>query len=108
MKTYGAKKLKRIQADTVAYITIETETIKDVNDKMMITSYCLGKIETVEWYIKLLDTNNEKYVVPHDRLYLERMRTQLYQCYEKVMAVKIIPPGQKPILDIQYPKGYEG
>lgn len=104
----GKKKLKKISADTVAYITIETESIRDANDKMMIASYCLGKIETVEWYIELLDTGNEKYIVPHNKLYLERMRTQLHQCYKNIMAVKITPPSERPIIDIKYPKGYEG
>ena len=39
------KKLKKIPYDLVAYIQIETEAIKDSNDKMMISSSCLGKLE---------------------------------------------------------------
>lgn len=105
---FGVKKLKKIPADTIAYIAIETESIKDANDKMMIASYCLGKIEIVEWYIELIDTGNKKYIVPHNKPYLENMRTQLLQCYKNIMAVKITPPSERPIIDIKYPKGYEG
>ena len=102
------KKLKRIPRDIVAYITIETEAIEDANDKMMISSYCLGKIEIVEWYIELLETGSKRYIVPHDKPYLESLRTQLLACFKKIMDVKITNPNDRPIIDIRYPKGYEG
>lgn len=105
---FGVRKLKKIPRDLVAYITIEAESIKDTNDKMMIASYCLGKIEIVEWYIELLDVGSEKYIVPHNKPYLESLRTQLLACYKKIMDTKIPQPGTRPIIDIQYPKGYEG
>ena len=53
------KKLKKISYDLVSYIQIETEAINDSNDKMMIASYCLGKIELVNWYIQLLETGRK-------------------------------------------------
>lgn len=43
-----AKKLKKIPYDLVSYIQIETEAIKTSNDKMMISSYCLHKLEIVK------------------------------------------------------------
>ena len=48
------RKLKKIPYDLVSYIQIETETIEDADDKMMIASYCLGKLQLVEWYIQRL------------------------------------------------------
>lgn len=105
---FGVKKLKKIPSDLVAYITIETESIIDTNDKMMISSYCLSKIEIVEWYIELLEVGSKKYIVPHTKPYLESLRTQLLACFKKIMEVKIINPNSRPIIDIQYPKGYEG
>ena len=105
---FGVKKLKKLPRDLVAYITIEAEAIEDANDKMMIASYCLGKLEIVEWYIELLDTNNPKYIVPHPRPYLVTLRTELLNCYKKIMATKIEKPGSRPIVDIKYPAGYEG
>ena len=50
-----AKKLKKIPYDLVSYIQIETEAIKDFNDKQMISSYCLSKLEMVNWYLELLE-----------------------------------------------------
>lgn len=52
------KKLKKIPSDLVSYIQIETEAIKDANDKMMISSYCLSKLETVNWYLELLEVGS--------------------------------------------------
>ena len=101
------KKLKKIPADLVAYITIEAESIRDANDKMMIASYCISKLEIVEWYIELLEVGSEKYIVPMTKPQLERIRTQLLACYKKIMDTKI-PSPDRPIVQIDYPSGYEG
>ena len=85
-----AKKLKRIPYDLVSYIQIETEAIQDANDKMMISSYCLGKLREVEWYIELLRVGSEKYIVPHTLSELENIREELRTCHRKIMNVKII------------------
>lgn len=102
------KKLKRISYDTVSYIQIETEAISDFNDKQMISSYCLHKLEMVNWYIELLKVGSEKYIVPQSLCELEDIRSQLKLCHEQIMRVKITRPEERPIIDIKYPKGYEG
>lgn len=103
-----AEKLKRIPTDLVAYIQIEADAIGDANDKMIISSYCLNKLEIVDWYIQLLEVGSEKYIVPHNKQYLETIRSQLMACHKKIMSVKITNPKDRPIIDIKYPKGYEG
>lgn len=103
-----ARKLKKIPYDLVSYIQIETEAIKDANDKMMISSYCLDKLKTVEWYIELLQVGSEKYIVPHRLAELQAIRSQLKACHEQIMRVKIMCPGERPLINIKYPKGYEG
>ena len=110
-EAFFVKKLKKIPRDLIPYISVEAEAIRDTNDKMMIASYCMSKIEIVEWYIELLEVGSKKYIVPHSKPYLEDMRTQLLACYRKIMAVRITPPIERkdrPIIDIKYPKGYEG
>ena len=102
------KKLKKIPYDLVSYIQIETEAIKTANDKMMISSYCLGKLKIVDWYIDLLRTGNEKYIVPHSLAELESIQSQLRACHRQIMRTKIQSPNSRPLLDIKYPKGYEG
>ena len=101
------KKLKRIPSDLVSYIIIEGEAIKDANDKQMISSYCLGKLDLVNWYIEVLDAGDDRYVVPHSRAQLERIRDELQEAHKQIMAVKIKNPQDRPIIEIKYPKGYD-
>ena len=101
------KKLKRIPSDLVSYIQIETESIRDASQKMMISSYCLSKLDIVNWYLYLLEVGSEKYIVPHSKQHLEMVRDQLMACHKAIMAVKITNPKDRPIIDIKYPKGYD-
>ena len=102
------KKLKKIPYDLVSYIQIETEAIRDANDKMMISSYCLAKLELVNWYLELLEVGSKKYIVPQSKAHLEMVRNQLMACHKAIMNVKITPPNERPLISINYPKGYEG
>lgn len=102
------KKLERIGYDTVSYIQIETEAIRDYNDKQMISSYCLHKLELVNWYLELLQVGSKKYIVPQSRAQLEMIRDQLMACHKQIMSVKITNTNERPYIDIKYPKGYEG
>ena len=102
------KKLKRIPSDLVSYIIIETEAIQDANDKQMISSYCLHKLDLVNWYIDVLDAGDDRYIVPHSKAQLERIRDELQEAHRQIMAVKIKKPGDRPIIDIHYPEGYDG
>lgn len=103
-----AKKLKKNPSDLISYIQIETEAIKDSNDKMMISSYCLGKLELVNWYLELLEVGSKKYIVPQSKAHLETVRDQLMECHKQIMRVKIKNPNDRPVIDIKYPEGYEG
>ena len=102
------KRLKKIPADLVSYIQIETEAIRDANDKMMISSYCLSKLELVNWYLELLEVGSKKYIVPQSKAHLEMVRDQVMACHKAIMNVKSTNPKDRPLLDIKYPKGYEG
>lgn len=102
------KKLKKIPSDLVSYIVIETDAIKDANDKMMISSYCLHKLEIVNWYLELLETGSKKYEVPQSKAHLEMVRDQLMECYNKIMSVKVTNSNKRPIIDIDYPDKYIG
>ena len=102
------KKLKRISYDTVSYIQIETEAIQDSNDKQMIASYCLSKLKMVNWYIELIQSGSERYIVSQSLSELEQIKAGLEVCYKQIMATKVKNPNDRPLLDIKYPKGYEG
>lgn len=76
------KKLQKIPYDLVSYIQIETEAIKDFNDKQVISSYCLNYLEKVNWYLQLLEVGSKKYIVPQSKEYLTAVRDQLMQCHK--------------------------
>jgi len=101
------KKLKRIPSDLVSYIIIETEAIRDFNDKQMISSYCLGKLDLVNWYIEVLDAGDDRYIVPLSRAQLESIRDALQEAHKQIMAVKIKKPSERPLIDLSYLKGHE-
>ena len=103
MGLFGKKKLKKIPYDVVSYVLIEAEGIKDANDKQMISSYCLHKLELVNWYLELLKEGSEKYIVPQNKAQLEQLRDQLMDAHKKIMATKIPDPKTRPIIDIKYP-----
>ena len=107
MGLLGKKKLKRIPYDVVSYVLIEAEGIKDANDKQMISSYCLHKLEMVNWYLELLENGSKKYIVLQSKAQLETLRDQLMEAHKTIMATKIPDPKTRPIIDIKYPKGYE-
>jgi hypothetical protein len=105
------KKLKKIPYDLVSYIQIETEAMQDINDKHMLSSYCLGKLKMVEWYIQLLEVGSEKYIVPHSLSELKEIQQQLKDCHKAIMSTKVpnsVQKNERPLIDIKYPKGYEG
>ena len=108
MGLFGKKKLKKIPYDLVSYVLIETEGIESANDKQMISSYCLGYLEKVNWYLELLEAGSEKYEVPQSKAQLVLIRDQLMEAHKKIMATKIPDPKTRPIIDIKYPDGYEG
>ena len=72
------------------------------------TEFGIDPLETVNWYLELLEVGSKKYIVPQSKAHLEMIRNQLMACHKAIMAVKITSPNDRPLLDIKYPKGYEG
>ena len=101
------KKLPKFPSNMLSYIQIEGEAIKDANDKQMISSYAHGKLEKIDWYIQVLKSGSDKYVVPHSLEYLQDLRERLLAVIKGVMDTPI-PKGGRPLMDIKYPEGYEG
>lgn len=106
-KRAKVKRLKKIPSDLVSYIIIEGEAIRDANDKMLIVSYAYGKLDIVEWYIELIDTQSKRYIVPHTRDYLVMIKRDLLAAIKKIMDTPIPKPSD-PIIQVTYPAGYEG
>ena len=72
----------------------------------MIVSYIYNKIEIIDYYISIIDSKNQKYIVPHTRESLVRMRDMLDKY--RIAAITRKKPDVKYGINIQYPTGYEG
>jgi len=107
MGLFGPKKLPTFPSNMLSYIQIEGEAIKNANDKQMISSYAHGKLDKVDWYIQILKSGSDKYVVPHSLEHLQDLRKRLQAAIKKIMDMPI-PKGGRPLMNIKYPKGYEG
>lgn len=99
-------KLKRLDPADFDYIALELNNIKSNDDKMMIVSYIYNKIDTIDYYIALIDSKNPKYVIPHSKESLIQMRERLDKY--RIAAINKKLPEINYGITIQYPSGYEG
>ena len=97
------KKLKPINRDVVAYITVEMNNIHSSNDQAMLAGYTCSKIELVDWYITVIDTQDPKYIVPHTRQYLVSMKSQLESLLAQILKIRPINRSEQ-IWRINYPQ----
>ena len=84
------KKLKPIPRDVVAYITVEINAIKDANDQAMLAGYTCSKLELVDFYITCIDTQDDRYIVPHTRQYLIQMQNDLNRLLTRILQIRPI------------------
>ena len=97
------KKLKPINRDVVAYITVEMNNIHSANDQAMLAGYTCSKIEMVDWYITVIDTQDPKYIVPHTRQYLVSLKSQLESLLAQILKIRPINRSDQ-IWRVNYPQ----
>lgn len=100
------KKLKPIPRDVVAYITVEMNAIRSSNDQAMLSGYTCSKIELVDFYLTVLDTQDPRYIVPHTKQYLETMKRDLENLLTQILRIRPINRGDKIWrVNVNYPEG---
>lgn len=104
------KKLKPLPArDIVSYITVEMNAIKDSNDQAMLSGYTCSKLELVDFYINCIDTNDDRYVVPHNRAYLVQFQNDLNRLLTQILAIKPVNKQDRVWkINVNYPEGWRG
>lgn len=100
--TKKPKKLKPIPRDIVAYITVEMNDIHDANDQAMLSGYTCSKIELVDFYLTVLDTDDPRYIVPHNRQYLQTMQRDLENLLAQILRIRPINRSEQ-IWRVNYP-----
>ena len=90
------KHLKAIDVRSiVAYVTVEMNAVKDSNDQAMLAGYVCSKLELIDFYITVLDTHDDRYVVPHSRQYLADGQRQLSDLLTKILKIRPIDKSER-------------
>lgn len=100
--TKKPKKLKPIGRDVVAYITVEMNDIHSANDQAMLAGYTCSKIELVDFYITCLDSQDARYIVPHNKQYLVQMKNDLERLLAQILRIRPINRTEQ-IWRVNYP-----
>ena len=100
--TKKPKRLKPIPRDIIPYITVSMNDIRDANDQAMLSGYTCSKIELVDFYITCLDTQDARYIVPHNRQYLENMKKELENLLTQILRIRPINRSDQ-IWRVNYP-----
>lgn len=82
------KKLKPIPRDVIAYITVEMNAVKDSNSQAMLAGYTCSKLDLVDFYINVIDVQDERYIVPHTRQYLVQMQSDLNRLLQQILNIR--------------------
>lgn len=107
--TKRPKKLKPLPRDIISYITIELNAIQDSNDQAMLSGYTCSKLELVDFYLNCIDTQDERYIVPHTRQYLVNMQKQLNDLLTRILRIKPINKNDRVWqVNVNYPEGWRG
>ena len=88
--TRHPKKLKPIERSIISYITVEMNAIRDSNDQAMLAGYCSAKLELVDFYLNCIDTQDARYIVPHNKQYLTQMQSELDSLLKRILQIKPI------------------
>lgn len=103
------KKLKPIPRSVVAYIQVELNNIQDANDQAMLSGYTCSKMELVDFYLNCLDTNDDRYIVPHNKQYLETMSRDLSVLLAQILRIKPINKADRIWkANVTYPEDWRG
>lgn len=105
--TKRPKKLKPIPRDVIAYITVEMGAIQDSNDQAMLSGYTCSKLELVDFYLNVIDTKDERYIVPHTRDYLVWMQTELNKLLTQILRLRPVNKNDR-VWKVNYPDGWRG
>lgn len=105
--TKKPKKLKPIPRDIIAYITVEMNDISSANDQAMLSGYTCSKLELVDFYLTVLDTQDPRYIVPHTRQYLENMKNELERLLTQILRIRPINRSDRIWrMNVTYPEGW--
>jgi hypothetical protein len=75
----------------------------------MLAAYTCAKLETCDFYLSCLDTNDGRYIVPHDRTFLMNYQRQLNTLLTEILKLKPVDKQDRVWkVSVDYPDGWKG
>ena len=68
----------------------------------MLAGYTCTKIELVDFYLTCIDTQDARYIVPHNKQYLEQMKKDLENLLAQILRIRPINRTEQ-IWRVNYP-----
>lgn len=101
-------KLPRLNASDLDYVDMKTLECKNVDDKMMLVSFCRSKIDMIDYYIRIVSDPDlaRKYRCPQSLPELQQMKNRYENSIERIKNFKL--PVYAPGMMIKWADGYEG
>jgi hypothetical protein len=101
------KKLKPIPRDIIQYVNEQIRMISTSRDQAMLASYVSNKLEFVDFYITVIDTHDDRFIVHHTRDYLTNMQNDLNRLLNQILHVQPVNKYDR-VWKMTYPDGYAG
>lgn len=105
--TKRPKKLKPIKRDIVTYVNDQYRAIQTSNDQAMLAGYVSNKLEFIDFYITVIDTNDDRFIVPHSRDYLVSLQNDLNRLLTQILNVKPVNKRDR-VWQMNLPDEYVG
>ena len=93
------KKLKRISKESVAYVKIRGMNAPDADTLSMVIAYGYSVLERCEWYMELIQTKNDRYIVPQSYGELDSIRVAMENVLDKLLENPVVRK-RNPIHDM--------
>lgn len=105
--THRPKKLKPITRDIVPYVNEQMRNIGSTNDQAMLAGYVSNKLEFIDFYITVIDTHDDRFIVPHSRDYLVSLQNDLNRLLTQILNTRPVNKYER-VWKMNLPAGYEG
>ena len=104
------KRLKDLKMrDTITYITLEINEIRDTNDAQILSGYVCSKLEICDFYISCIDNNDPKYIVPHTRPQLIQFQNDLNRLLTQILKIRPVNRADRTwMVNVNYPENWRG
>jgi hypothetical protein len=78
------KRLRRINKGVIGYIKVRGLNARDADELTMYVSYGYSVAERCEWYMDIIEREDDRYIVPQSYQELSRIKDELYKVLDEL------------------------